>query len=220
MHDQVVSRIRKEKLIAIIRGIDTESCIKVADALYVGGIQLIEVTFNQKAPSTFADTAAAIRAIQERFQGKVLAGVGTVMTREQVDLAANAGARYIISPDSNRDVISHTRALGLVSMPGALTPSEITSAYEWGADFVKVFPASNLGSSYIKALTAPISHIPLIAVGGVNESNLQSFLNAGCVGAGLGGQLVNKKWIENEQYENITQVAKRLVKITKGAEQK
>lgn len=216
MHDKVVTRIRREKLIAIIRGIDVERCVKVADALYKGGIQLIEITFNQKDPSTFSDTAAAIRAIQERFQGNILAGAGTVLTCQQVDIAAESGAKYIISPDSNIDVIKHTRALGLVSIPGALTPSEITAAYHWGADFVKVFPVSNLGSTYIKALTAPISHIPLMAVGGVDESNLKSFLDAGCTGAGLGGRLVDKTIIENGEYEKITQTAKHLVEIAKG----
>lgn len=216
MRNQIMVQLRQEKIVAILRGINVETCVKTVEALYQGGIRLVEITFNQKDPSTFPETAAAIRAISQQFQDKIIPGAGTVLTREQVSLAANAGARYIISPDTNRDVISYTRALGLVSMPGALTPSEIVKAHQWGADFVKVFPATTLGTAYIKAVKAPVSHIPLIAVGGIDETNLGDFLEAGYIGAGVGGSLVNKEWIKNDAFSNITEAAKRLVAIAKG----
>ena len=216
MHDQICQKIISEKLIAIIRGTDQYHCLKTAEALCDGGICLVEVTFNQKDPASFQETAGTIQAIQQSFAGAVFPGAGTVMSEEQVCLAADAGARYIISPDVSQDVIRRTRSLGLVSMPGALSPSEIVQAYQWGADFVKVFPASSLGCDYIKAIKAPISHIPLMAVGGINADNLRDFLNAGCIGAGLGGNLVNKDWIQNNEYHKITETARKLVQIAKG----
>lgn len=212
----VIETTLKEKVIAIMRGVDPEISLKVAEALYAGGIRMVEVTFNQKDPSRFCDTAAAIAAITQKFEGQMLVGAGTVLTTEQVDLAAQAGAMYMISPNVNVDVIRHTRELGLVSMPGALTPSEIMTAHEAGADFVKLFPAGDFGPGYIKAVRAPVSHVRLLAVGGVNGSNIGEFLKVGCVGAGIGGNLVNSKWIEQGEFEKITAAAKELVAAVKG----
>ena len=138
-------------------------------------------------------------------------GAGTVLTLEQVDIAAKAGAEYIISPDVNEAVIRHTIEMGLVSMPGALTPSEVMAAHRYGADFVKLFPAGNMGASYIKAVRAPISHVKLLAVGGVSAENAKAFITAGCVGVGVGGNLVNKEWIERGEFEKITQAAREII---------
>ena len=142
-------------------------------------------------------------------------GAGTVTSVELVELAAKAGAKYIISPDTNVDVIRRTRELGLVSLPGALTPSEITTAYNNGADFVKLFPIADMGASYVKAVRAPLGHIDMLAVGGVNDKNLKSFLDAGVCGAGIGGNLVNKAWIAAGEYEKITEIARTYVSIVK-----
>ena len=147
----------------------------------------------------------------------MMVGAGTVTTPELVELAASAGAQYIISPDVNVDVIHRTRELGLVSLPGAMTPTEVMTAHLAGADFVKLFPAGNLGISYVKAIRAPISHVKLLAVGGVNEDNVADFLHAGMVGAGVGGNLANKKWIEAGEYDKITQTARKLLDAVKNA---
>lgn len=211
MREEVISRVEKEKLIAIIRGCDTKSCLRLSEALHAGGINLMEVTFQQNQPETFAATAASIRAICDEFKGEVLAGAGTVLTPEQVDMAAEAGASYIISPNTDTDVIRHTVERGLVSMPGAFTASEIIAAHKAGADFVKVFPIGNLGPAYMKALKAPISHIRLLAVGGVNEKNIGEFMKAGAAGAGVGGNLVNKKWIADGEFDKITKLAQEFV---------
>lgn len=104
----------------------------------------------------------------------------------------------------------------MVSMPGAMTPTEIMAAHRAGADYVKLFPIGDLGSKYVKAVRGPISHVKLMAVGGVNEKNLQEFLSAGCVGAGIGGNLVNKQWIDAGEYDKITEVARAMVKIVEG----
>ena len=154
MRENVIETIKKEKLIAIVRGIAPEKCLKVAGALYAGGFRLVEITFDQKNPDSWATTAAAIKAISEAYSGTMEVGAGTVTSVELVELAASAGAKYIISPDTNIDVIKRTRELGLVSMPGALTPTEILTAYNNGADFVKLFPIANLGPAYVKAVRA------------------------------------------------------------------
>ena len=216
MRENVIETIKKEKLIAIVRGIAPEKCLKVAGALYAGGFRLVEITIDQKTPDSWATTAAAIKAISEAYSGTMEVGAGTVTSVELVELAASAGAKYIISPDTNIDVIKRTRELGLVSMPGALTPTEILTAYNNGADFVKLFPIANLGSAYVKAVRAPISHVPMMAVGGVNETNLREYLDLGMCGAGIGGNLVNKKWVENGEFEKITEVARTMVSIAKG----
>lgn len=206
----LIDTIKEEKLIAILRGIPSGQIADLAEALYRGGIRLIEVTFDQKAADS-SETVKGISVIAEQMKGRVEVGAGTVLSPEQVREAAAAGARYIISPDSNREVIEETKRLGLVSMPGALTPSEIASAYRWGADFVKVFPCSNLGPGYIKAIASPLSHIPLIAVGGINPDNARDFLKAGAVGVGAAGNMVNKEWLKNREFDRITEVARQFV---------
>lgn len=199
--------IRKYMAIAIVRGLGPAPMEALAEALCAGGVRMMEVTFDQARPETWPDTAASIRMLGHRFAGRLLAGAGTVMTAQQLHLAADAGARYIISPNVNEAIIRETRALGLVSLPGALTPTEIAAAYEAGANAVKVFPAGELGPGYIKAVRAPLSNVPLLAVGGVNEKNCASFIEAGCAGVGVGGNLVNKQWIENGEWYKITALA-------------
>ena len=157
-----------------------------------------------KVPDSWEDNAATIRAVGDAMNGKLFVGAGTVCSVELCDLAAGAGAQFIISPDADEAVISRTRELGLISIPGALTPTEIKAAWCAGADFVKVFPASAMGPAYLKAVRAPLSHIPLMAVGGVNEQNAGDFIRAGCCGIGVGGNLVNKEWIAAGEFEKIT----------------
>ena len=200
--------VQNRKIIAIVRGLAPEYMLKLADALYAGGIDLMEVTFSQAKPETWKDTAAAIRAIGEHMEGKMLVGAGTVVTDEHLQMAIEAGAKYIITPNTNPELIRKVKAAGLCSFPGALTPTEIEIAYRAGADAVKVFPAGNLGPSYIKAVKAQLSHIPLMAVGGVNEKNTADFLKAGCCGVGVGGNLVNMNWIKAGEWDKITDLAK------------
>lgn len=211
MRQETIQWVEREKIIAIIRGAAPEQCLKVAAALYEGGIRLMEITYNQRDPSSWQATAAAIASIAKEYEGRMLVGAGTVTTPELVELTHKAGGYYIISPDTSEAVIRRTRELGMVSMPGALTPSEVMQAHRAGADFVKLFPIGNLGVGYAKAIMAPISHVKLLAVGGVNEKNVVDFLNAGLVGAGIGGNLVNKQWIEAGQYHKITETARALV---------
>ncbi len=211
MRETVIKEIFRQKIIAIIRGADEQQALAAAKALYAGGISLVEVTFNQKAPETFIHTANAIRSIRDQMGDQMLVGAGTVTSIELVKLAADAGASYIISPDTDEAVIRETKRLGLVSLPGAYTPTEAKQAYNAGADFVKLFPCVGDALAYIKALCGPLNHIPFLAVGGVNADNAVDFLKAGAVGIGVGSSLVNKKWLDSGQYSEITEEAKRFV---------
>ena len=204
--------VKKRKIVAIVRGLSPEYLIRLGHAFEEGGIGLMEVTYNQSAPETWKDTAKGIEAVEKEFGDRLLVGAGTVITLEQVSMTYNAGGHYLVTPTTQPEIIRAGKALGLGLYPGAFTPSEILAAYEAGADAVKVFPASCLGPGYIKAIRAPLSHIPLMAVGGVNEKNAADFLKAGCVGLGVGGNLVNKEWIRNGEWEKITALAKEFKK--------
>ena len=209
MREEIIKSIEENKIIAIIRGVEPEKAIKVAKALYDGGIKMVEVTFNQSAPEKFNQTTDAIKAIKENFPD-ILVGAGTVLTVEQVDLAKVAGAEYIISPDTDEEVIKYTVKSGLVSLPGAYTASEVKKAHNAGADFVKLFPCTSV--SYLKAVKAPLSHIKFLAVGGVTVDNASDFIKAGAVGLGVGSSLVNKKFIDEENWEALTNLAKEFVR--------
>lgn len=214
MSQQVLEKILNEKIIAIIRGMSCEVIGNLIKAYSAGGIHCVEVTFNQCSDDNYKETLDAINLISQT-EGMV-AGAGTVMNVEQVRLAAKAGAQYIISPNVDEDVIKETKKLGMVSIPGAMTPSEIAYAYKMGADIVKLFPTANLGLSYVKNIKAPLSHIRIQATGGVTPENIADYLKAGCVSAGVGGKLVDKKAIAEGDYQKIEEAAKQYVDAIKA----
>lgn len=191
-----------------MRGFSTEQLICAVEAMEKGGIKLVEVTFDQTGAVSDESTAENIRALKERFEGRVRIGAGTVMTEKQVKPAFNAGAEFIISPDCCEGVIQKTRELGMVSVPGVLTPTEAANAHRFGADFVKLFPNSEAGISYLKALAVPLSHIKFLAVGGVISENMMDYLNAGAKGIGVATAIADKKAIFAGDYEEITRRAK------------
>jgi 2-dehydro-3-deoxyphosphogluconate aldolase/(4S)-4-hydroxy-2-oxoglutarate aldolase len=141
------------------------------------------------------------------------------MDEKQAELAADAGAEFVVSPHTDEKVITKTRELGLVSIPGALTPTEIVSAYSSGAHFVKVFPAGELGLKYVKALMAPITHIPLIAVGGIDINNAADFISLGLKGVGAGASVARNDLIPEGRFDEIETLAREFVtKISKPSE--
>lgn len=211
MKEEIVQSVRDRKVIAIIRGYAPDTCLRLAEAYAQGGLGLVEVTFNQKAPETWKGTAAAIAAIRARFSGVLRVGAGTVLTAEQLSLCEQAGGEYMITPNVNVELIRDCVRRGLVAMPGALTPSEAVAAFDAGASFVKIFPAGALGPGYVKALAAPLAHIPFLAVGGISPDNAADFLRAGCVGVGVGGNLTNREWIAAGAWDRIAAAARRLV---------
>ena len=206
MKEEIIKTVRDRRIVAIIRGFAPDVCLRLAEAYVEGGIGLVEVTFNQRAPETWKDTSAAIRAIRERFAGAVRVGAGTVLTEEQLGMCIDAGGEYMITPNVN---VSRIRLC--VAMPGAMTPSEAVDAWEAGASFVKIFPAGSLGPGYVKAICAPLSHIPFLAVGGISPDNVGDIIRAGCVGAGVGGNLTNKEWIASGAWDKIAETARLLV---------
>ena len=215
MREQVIQKILDEKLIVIVRGLEKEKMIPLAEAMYEGGIRLIEVTYSANGSIPDEVTAECIRSIQEHFDGKMLVGAGTVLTSKQVEMTKEAGGSFIISPNVKEEVIKKTRELGMVSMPGALTPTEIENAHEMGADFVKLFPVSTFGPEYVKAVKAPLSHIRLLAVGGVDHNNLKDYLKVGVCGFGMASNIVDKKMVAEGNYAGITELARRYVEAVK-----
>jgi len=215
MRDKVIKTIEQEKLVVIVRGIEREKLIPLAEAMYDGGIRLLEVTYSANGAVSDEDTAENIRMLSEHFEGRMFIGAGTVIKPEQVELTKKAGGQFIISPDAYEEVITKTRELNMVSMPGALTPTEIQSAHRAGADFVKMFPITNMGPEYVKAVKAPLSHIKLLAVGGVDHTNMKDYLKAGVCGFGVGSNIINKKMLEENDYAGITKLAKEYVAVVK-----
>ena len=213
MRETVIQRILDEKVIAIVRGYTEEECLNLAKALHAGGVNLMEVTFDPKSQDERERTVNTLRLLNREMGDKMLFGAGTVTTTEMVQMAWEGGAKFIISPDMDPAVIKATIESGMVSIPGALTPTEIKQAHACGADFVKVFPVSNMGVSYVKAVCAPLSNIRMLAVGGVDGSNVQDYLAAGAVGAGVASCLFKKDWIKAGQWDRITEASKTFVAL-------
>lgn len=213
MRNSIVHELYRRKIITIVRGVYGKQILSLAEALADGGIGIMEVTFDQNNVELHQTTIEAIQGIRSIMGDRMTVGAGTVTSIELVEKAYQAGAQFVVSPNTNADVIRKTVTSGMVSIPGALTPTEILMAYDAGADFIKIFPSAQLGVDYIRAIRAPINHVPMIAVGGVNEKNIASFLAAGCVGVGVGGNLVNKEWIVNNEFDKITALAREYCRI-------
>lgn len=205
--EQIIEKIEEEKIIAIVRGVKKEKIIPLAQALFDGGIRLIECTYDASGRVSDEETASYIEMLVKHFGLQMLIGAGTVLTKKQVALTKKAGGTFIISPDTNKKIIKKTKAEGLVSIPGALTPSEIVTASKAGADFVKIFPINAFGSRYIKNIKAPLSNVKLLAVGGIDENNIGEYIDAGACGVGVATGVVNKKMIEADDFEGIKKLA-------------
>lgn len=206
--------LKREKIVVICRGIPSDKILDMAKALHRGGLRCMEVTFDQSSQAGIDETIRSINLLSQIDDFCV--GAGTVMSEEQVRLAKDVGARYIISPDVNESVIRETKRLGMVSIPGALTATEVVHAHQYGADIVKIFPGGLLGSAYVKALRGPLSHIPLVAVGNISETNCAAFIQAGCVGVGVGGNLVNRTLLEEQRFDEITALARKYVEALRS----
>ncbi|MBO5315870.1 MAG: bifunctional 4-hydroxy-2-oxoglutarate aldolase/2-dehydro-3-deoxy-phosphogluconate aldolase [Clostridia bacterium] len=211
MREKIIESIEKNKIIVIVRGVEREKLIPLAEAMYNGGIRLLEVTFSANGNVRDEETAGNIKILTEHFGDRMYIGAGTVLSERQVELVKEAGGKFIISPDTNNAVIKKTRELGLVSMPGALTPTEIQTAHIAGADFVKLFPVSNFSADYVKAIKAPLSHIKLLAVGGINDENMAEYIESGVSGFGIGSNITDKKLIANGEFDKITALARKYV---------
>lgn len=211
MKSEFIRNIEKNKLVAIARKVPVSDIVATAQALFDGGIRSLEITFDQGSATCIEDTAKSIRLVKEKLGDTMCIGAGTVLTVEQVFAAKEAGADFALAPNVDVQVIQAMKESGMVSIPGALTPTEIMAAWNAGADIVKLFPAGNFGLSYVKAIRGPISHVPLMAVGGINESNVKEFLDNGFCSCGIGSNIVRNDLIKTGNFKQLTEVAKKFV---------
>lgn len=210
---EVLEAIHKNGVVAIVRGIDPKQMNSIADVLYRGGVRIIEVTFN---------TPSALESIQnlaKLYSNKMIIGAGTVLDAPTARTAILSGAQFILSPSLHTDVIQMCNKYDILAVPGVLTPTEAITAWELGAEIVKIFPAGVVGPSYIRQLLGPLNQLKIMVVGGVNEENFGSFIQAGAIGAGIGNDLVNCKLVDAEEYDEIYQRAKHFTEIFKKFKQ-
>ncbi len=204
----VLSVIKRDRLVVIGRGIRTEVLVQAALACADAGVTLLESTFDHTAADPVRENAGRIAALVKALDGRIRLGAGTVLTSEEVRAAHDAGAAYIISPDTDDAVVAETKRLGMVSIPGAMTPTEVAHAWKVGADMVKLFPADDLGYHFIQNLRGPLAHIPLMATGGVNPVSIPEFLKLGVTAVGTGATILRRDLIEKEDYDGIRVLAK------------
>lgn len=209
MAKKLMEELSRERIIAIIRGIDEASGDRTAKALADGGIVFLEVTLNTEG------ALGMISRFRSDYAGRLRIGAGTVLDIGQAKEAVAAGAEYIISPNLDEEIVYYGAENGIEVWPGTMTPTEIVRAYKAGASAVKVFPFASLGAGYLKEIRAPLNHIPMIATGGVNLDNIASVFEAGAVAVGLGGNLVDKQLIREGRFDELTQRAQAFVSAVK-----
>ena len=196
-----LSRILDGGIVAVVRSESSESLVKVVQALAEGGVTAAEITF------TVPDAVEVIRQVRKEVGDAVILGAGTVLDSETARAALLAGAEYLVAPTVNLDVIRLCRRYSKVIMPGAFTPTEVVTAWEAGADVVKVFPADVGGPPYLKALRGPLPQIRLMPTGGVDLNTAEAFLKAGACCLGVGSALVDPKLIAAGQFDRIRDLA-------------
>ncbi len=204
-----LQRVMNTGLVAIIRANSGEQLVSVARALYEGGIDVIEVTF------TVPNAIDVLSAVRKDLGKKILLGAGTVLDPETARTAILAGAEFLVSPVVNLDVIKLATRYDKLIMPGAYTPTEILTAWEAGADVIKVFPADIGGPPYLKAIKGPLPQVRLMPTGGVNLQTLESFVKAGACAVGLGSSLVEKEAVEKGDMARIRDLAGQYVALLK-----
>jgi 2-dehydro-3-deoxyphosphogluconate aldolase/(4S)-4-hydroxy-2-oxoglutarate aldolase len=208
MAETIKEAIERIGLIPVLRAKNKEQGLAVVKAMLAGGVNTVEVTM------TVPGAIDLLKALKAEYGNDLLLGSGTVTSAAQAQATIDAGAEFVISPCLNLEVIAATKGSGKLSCPGALTPTEVHTAWKAGADFVKIFPCSAMGgASYLKALLAPFPYMQLIPTGGVSVPTAKSFLEAGARALGVGSDLVNLKAIEDGKPEIITEQAKAYLKV-------
>jgi 2-dehydro-3-deoxyphosphogluconate aldolase/(4S)-4-hydroxy-2-oxoglutarate aldolase len=203
----LLEQLLATKIIAIIRLSESEPIFELAKALHRGGVKAIEVTMG---------TPNALAEIHKLTQIEgVIPGVGSVIDAKTAKAAIEAGAQFVVTPVSKPEVIQMAHQYDKPILSGAMTPSEILEAYEWGADVVKLFPAANFGLSYFKAVKAPMPHLPIMPTGGINVENAAEWIANGAVCLGLGSSLMDKKLIAERDFEGITAIARAMTEAIK-----
>jgi 2-dehydro-3-deoxyphosphogluconate aldolase/(4S)-4-hydroxy-2-oxoglutarate aldolase len=204
-----LERLLASGIVAVIRAKSGELLVDVAEALLAGGVDAIEVTF------TVPKAAEVIEKVADKLGDRILLGAGTILDAETAQVAIAAGAQYLVSPTVNLDVIRFCKRHGKLSLPGALTPTEVVSAWEAGADVVKIFPSDVGGAKYLKALKAPLPQIRMMPTGGVTLETAADFLKAGACALGVGGNLVEQSALERRDFARMTSLAQQFVEIVR-----
>lgn len=202
-----LARILSTGVVAVVRAPRGELLGDVAEALLSGGVEAIEITF------TVPNAHRVLEQVAERLGDRILLGAGTVLDPETARLAMLAGARFIVSPTLNHRTIELCKRYGRLVMPGAFTPTEVLSAWEMGADVVKIFPAEIAGPAYFRALRGPLPQVRLMPTGGVTLETAAQFLKAGACALGIGGSLVSEKAILDRDLTGIESLARQYVSI-------
>lgn len=207
-----MGRIRDLGLVPVVRAQSAEEAIRAIDAIRAGGIDVLEVTM------TVPDAVPLIAQVAKRFGNDAVIGAGTVLDAETARAVILAGAQFVVTPTLRAETIACCKRYGVPVFPGALTPTEVLTAWEAGADMVKVFPCSAVGgASYIKALKAPLPQVDLVPTGGVNLETAADFIKAGSSALGVGADLVDLKALREGNAEVVTERARKLVGIVQAA---
>ncbi len=209
--DAQLARVKQTGIVAVIRAERGELLADVAEALLAGGVDVMEVTF------TVPKAHQVLEQVSARLGDRVLLGAGTVLDAETARISLLSGAEFIVSPVVDLDVIRLCRRYNKLVMPGAFTPTEVLTAWEAGADIVKVFPSDVTGPAYLKALRGPLPQVRLMPTGGVNLDTAAAFLHAGAFALGVGGSLVDPKAVAAGELSKIEQLAKQFVTIVHQA---
>ncbi|MBN1104330.1 MAG: bifunctional 4-hydroxy-2-oxoglutarate aldolase/2-dehydro-3-deoxy-phosphogluconate aldolase [Deltaproteobacteria bacterium] len=211
---EVLERIRTVGLIPVVRLSTSQDAMEVADALREGGASLIEITM------TVPGALDVIRDLSLRYGSEILVGAGTVLDAETGRAAILSGAQFLVSPAIDLGLIQLANRSNVLAIPGAMTPTEILTSWNAGADMVKVFPVAQLGGAgYIKALRGPLPHIPLVPTGGVNLQNAASFIRAGAAALGAGGELVDKRLVREKKFHLIRDNTEAFLNAVRDARQ-
>src|ERR1043166_863326 len=205
----VIERIKAERAVAVIRTDSIERALRAADAAIAGGFRAIEITYS------FADATHAIAKLAEHSE--LLIGAGTILTREQVRKAVEAGAKFLVSPCVLPEVIDAAHELNVAIIPGAFTPTEIYTAYSLGSDIVKIFPAVKFGPEYLKAVRGPLPQIPIMPTSGVDASNVAEWFRAGAVAVGAVASVLDPESIHNGEWNEITRRARDFMDAVRAA---
>lgn len=210
--ETVLSFIRDVGIVPVVRTSSAESAVKAVEAIYEGGIRAAEITM------TVPGAVRALEAVADRFGDKIVLGAGTVLDPESARISMLAGAEFFVTPSLKLATIEMVKRYGKVIMPGALTPTEVLTAWEAGADIVKIFPCGNVGGpKYIRALKAPFPQIEMIPTGGVNLETAGEFLKAGACAVAVGAELVDAKTIKEGRYEVFTERARKFLEVIAAA---
>ncbi|MEK3910391.1 bifunctional 4-hydroxy-2-oxoglutarate aldolase/2-dehydro-3-deoxy-phosphogluconate aldolase [Paenibacillus sp. FSL H7-0331] len=206
----ILNVLKKEKIMAMIRGLSPATTDRTLDALANGGIRFIEVTTNTEG------AYALVSRWRTAYSDDLYIGIGTVLDVNMAKQAIDAGAQFLVSPNLDAEVIAYGIRHQIDVYPGVMTPTEIVKASKAGAKAVKVFPMGSLGgASYLKEVRAPLDKIPMIASGSVGLHNIREIIAAGACAVGMGGHLVNKQWIEAGNYAAMTKLASECVGLVK-----